>query len=229
MRGIIAASLALITVQTGMVGLAFAEESEASLQFKRDQHVIAPKGEKSEAPYTVQAIGLMGQLTDGRFHPEKSVTRAELATIITRTFKLEERHPVAPEPVSFKDVSSQHRAADAIRLVVSRGIMQGYHEGYFNPEQRVSRAEALAIFAQAYGVYQYDDSIVSAILSNYPDAYQIPAWAKKAVATSLKYGFVDVTPPGKIYPLQPMTRGDMAYVLTQYLDRLHQSEQKTLQ
>src|ERR1044072_10024972 len=106
--------------------------------------------------------------------------------------------------------------------------MQGYRDGFFYPAQKVSRAEALAILAQAYGVYQYDPNTVDTILSNYPDARLIPPWARKAVATSLKNGFVDVDPKAKIRPLQPMTRGDMAYALSQYLNHLRESEQPNL-
>jgi hypothetical protein len=46
--------------------------------------------------------------------------------------------------------------------------------------------------------------------------------------TSLKNGFVDVKPSEKIRPEQPMTRGAMAYVLNQYLNRLDESEQRRL-
>ncbi len=98
--------------------------------------------------------------------------------------------------------------------------MTGYREGEFFPNQRVTRAEALSIFAQAYGVFQFPEEDIETVLSRYPDAGEIPAWAKKAIATALYEGFVNVDPTtNEINPLEPMTRGDMAYVLSQYLAR----------
>jgi len=177
---------------------------------------------------SVQESGLMGGYPDGKFHAERGLTRAELASILNKTFKLSQRDATVKELPAMKDVPENYWAAGDINLAVSRGIMRGYRDGFFHPEHRVSRAEALAILAQAYGVYQFDDLTVTSILSHYPDSGQIPDWARKAMATSLKYGFVDVAPSSKLRPLQPMTRGDMAYALGQYLDRLHKSEQQTL-
>jgi hypothetical protein len=176
----------------------------------------------------VESAGLMGTYADGKFHAEKTVTRAQLASVLVRTFKLNNR-PVKESDVVLKDVPESYWAAKDIETAVSRGLMEGYHNnGYFYPEQQVTRGEAFAIFAQAYGVQQLDVNSVESVLSQYPDAPQIPAWARKAMATSLKNGFVDAEPRGRIRPQQPMTRGDMAFSLSRYLDRLYETEQKML-
>lgn len=205
-----------------------ASTAEAVKQFLRDQAVIAPGGNGASAISKVQEAGLMSPYTDGRFHPERALTRAELATVLVKAFHLGERKVIDAETAPLKDVPSGYWAANDINLVTKLGVMHGYRDGYFYPEQRTTRAEALAILAQAYGVYQYDDQTVDAILSNYPDARQIPAWARKSLATSLKYGFVDVAPKSKIRPLQPMTRGDMAFALSQYLERVKEAAEPNL-
>ena len=128
-----------------------------------------------------------------------------------------------------KDVPSTYWAAPAINTVVRLGVMKGYRDNLFYPNQQVDRAEALAIFAQAYGVQQYDDETVKVILSQYPDASALPDWSRKAMATALKNGFVDVDQSREIRPMQPMTRGDMAYALAQYLYRLNPTEKPALQ
>lgn len=224
-------SLAVLLTVSLVSSAAWAQNlpSQAEQQQQRDQRIEeVPEGNPASAITKVRAAGLMGGYPDGDFHPERTLTRAQLASILNKTFKISERKP-GIHTVATKDVPGSYWAARDIDAVMSRGIMQGYREGFFYPEQRVSRAEALSIFAQAYGVQQFDDNTVLAILSNYPDAEQAPDWSRKALATSLKYGFVDVPPTGNIRPLQPMTRGDMAYALSQYLDRLHESEQKNPQ
>jgi hypothetical protein len=98
--------------------------------------------------------------------------------------------------------------------------MTGYREGRFFPNQRVTRAEAFSILAQAYGVFQFPEDSVAELLSRYPDSDKIPAWARKSVATALYEGFVNVNQTtNQINPLEPMTRGDMAYALNKYLER----------
>ena len=203
-------------------------QSESTLQQEREKEVDIPTGTVDEAIIKVQEVGLMGKYPDGQFHAERSLTRAQLATILVKTFDLESRKVPHLQPSYMKDVPASYWAAGDIKTVVEQGVMEGYRPGYFYPEQKVTRAEALAIFAQAYGVQQYDDNTVQATLSRYPDAAKVPDWAKKAMVTSLKNGFVDVAPSQQIRPMQQMTRGDMAFALSQYLKRLHPSEQETL-
>lgn len=205
-------------------------QAERDLQHEREQRVTPPEGTLDEAIARVKQAGWMGSYPDGQFHAERSLNRAELASILVKAFKLKTREATVANPVPLKDVPASFWAADAINTVVSRGIMEGYHSnGYFYPQQPVDRAEALAIFAQAYGVQQYDDQTVNAVLAQYPDAAQLPDWSRKSIVTGLKNGFVDVKPTENIYPKQPMTRGAMAYVLGQYLNRLDESEHRQLQ
>ncbi len=200
-----------------------------------DTQAVAPAPEPSaeeKAVKNVLSSRLMNGYPDGQFHPEGQLTRAQLASIINKTFRVSERS-IPPEvalrdPQMPSDVPPAHWAYDDVRTVLKHGVMQGYREGYFHPDHPVSRAEALAIFAQAYGVYQYNDATVQDILAEYPDAPQVPEWAKKAMATALRQGFVNARPGEAIRPLQPMTRGDMAYALNEYLVRLYETEKPAL-
>jgi len=166
----------------------------------------------------VVAAGLMSYLTDGQFHPELFISRAELASILVRTFGLDKRAAANQAgTVEVQDVPASYWAFRDIQTVLKTGIMKGYRGNMFFPNQKVTRAEALAIFAQAYGVFQFPDNTVEEILSQYPDAASIPTWARKSLATALNVGFVNTDAQKNINPLQPMTRADMAYALSQYL------------
>ena len=197
---------------------------EGQAQVHRDQRVSVPQSDLEDAIANVRQKGLMNAYPDGQFHQEKSLTRAELATILVKAFKLNSRKTPNPQPVTLTDIPANFWAANDINTVVRQGVMTGYRENRFYPDHSVSRAEAYAIFAQAYGVQQLDDATVNLVLAQYPDASQIPAWARKAMATALKNGFVDTPPQGKLRPNDPMTRGDMALALNQYLIRLGKAE-----
>lgn len=168
----------------------------------------------------VVTTGLMSNLSDGQFHPERFISRAELASILVKAFGLDKRAAANQENViTVKDVPNTNPDFNDIQTVLKTGIMRGYRDNMFFPNQRVTRAEAFAIFAQAYGVFQFPDNTIEAILANYPDVASIPVWARKSLATALNEGFVNTDAQNNINPIQPMTRGDMAYALSKYLER----------
>lgn len=193
----------------------------ALLQFPNLAHAqVQPSTEKASDPVAqVVAAKLMTNYPDGNFYPERLISRAELASIMVKAFQLDKRQATTKENVIITDMRPYHWAFNDIQLVLKTDIMKGYRGNLFFPNQRVTRAEALAIFAQAYGVFQFPDDNVNEILAAYPDAASIPAWARKAIATVVTEGFVNTDAQGNISPLQPMTRRDIAYVLSKYLQR----------
>ncbi|WP_333259101.1 MULTISPECIES: S-layer homology domain-containing protein [unclassified Microcoleus] len=167
----------------------------------------------------VVSAGLMNKDSSGNFNADGLVSRADLAVILVKTFGLERRKTAQKPDRQVPDVPKSYWAYSAIQTALKTGTMSGYRDGMFFPNQRVTRAEALAIFAQAYGVFQFPDASISEILAKYPDAGEIPNWARKSIATALYEGFVNVDlATNKINPLKPMTRGDIAYALSKYLE-----------
>jgi hypothetical protein len=168
----------------------------------------------------VVSAGLMNKDASGNFNAEGIISRADLAVILVKTFGLERRKTAQKPDIELPDVPKSYWAYSAIQTAVKTGTMSGYRNGLFFPNQRVTRAEALAIFAQAYGVFQFPEATIAEILAKYSDAGEIPDWARKSIATSLYEGFVNIElATNKIYPLKPMTRGDIAYALSKYLER----------
>ncbi|MGJ5673187.1 MAG: S-layer homology domain-containing protein [Nostochopsis sp.] len=178
------------------------------------------QAKKSSDPIQmVVAANWMTNYPDNKFHSDRIISRADLASIMVKAFRLEKRQAASKENIVISDVSSSHPAYKDIQTVLKTDIMKGYRGNLFFPNQRVTRAEALAIFAQAYGVFQFPDETVNEILAPHRDASTIPSWARKAIATVVAEAFVNTDTQGNLYPLKPMTRGDMAYVLSKYLQR----------
>ncbi|MEH1892641.1 MAG: S-layer homology domain-containing protein [Nostoc sp.] len=176
-------------------------------------------GIPSDSIQQVTAVKWMTNFSDGKFYSERLVSRAELASIMVKAFGLNKRQAVSKENLAIPDVPASHWAFNDIQTVLKTDIMKGYRGNEFFPNQKVTRAEALAIFAQAYGVFQFPDDAVNEILASHPDEKSIPAWARKAIATVASEGFLNTDAQGNISPLKPVTRGDMAYVLSKYLQR----------
>jgi len=87
------------------------------------------------------ALGYM-KGSDGRFLPDKPITRAEMAAIVDR---LPKSGTVANDDKStFKDTKN-HWADEAIRRVSAYGLMSGSASGLFRPNEPLTRAEAVVI------------------------------------------------------------------------------------
>ncbi len=180
-------------------------------------------GVSSEAIKQVITAKLMSNYSDGNFYPQREISRAELASILVKTFHLDKREAAKQEKsISVPDVPPSYWAFNDIQIVLKTDIMKGYRGNLFFPNQKVTRAEGMAIFAQAYGVFQFGDDSVNEILASYPDAASIPTWARKAIATVVSEGFINTDAQNNISPLRPMTRGDMVYLLSKYLQRQQQ-------
>ncbi|QJD86830.1 S-layer homology domain-containing protein [Cohnella herbarum] len=82
------------------------------------------------------------QGSDGRFMPDKSITRAEMAAIVDRLPK--SGTAAVDAKASFKDTAG-HWAAGAIERVSAAGIMSGSGSGQFRPNDLLTRAEAVVI------------------------------------------------------------------------------------
>ena len=207
--------LGLMTV--GFVG------TGAIAQTSPDPEPIPPRTVPTETEADpierVVAARLMTRDANGDFHAERALTRAQLATILVKTFDLGKRIPERPNATLPNDVPTSHWASDAIQIVLKTNTMRGDTETQFKPNRTMTRAEGFAIFAQAYGVFQYEPETVQSILNQYPDASSLPVWTRQAMATALNEGFVNLGTNKRIRPGETMTRGDIAYALSDYLSR----------
>ncbi|PHJ67768.1 S-layer protein [Nostoc linckia z7] len=203
-------TLSLVALLQNLPAIAQTQVPETTSQTSSDsiQQVIAAKW--------------MTNFSDGNFYPERLLSRAELATIMVKAFRLDKRQGANKENLVIPDVPRSYWAFNDIQTVLKTDIMKGYRGNQFFPNQKVTKAEALAIFAQAYGVFQFSDDVVNEILAAYPDEKSIPSWARKAIATVATEGFLNTDAQNNISPLQPVTRGDIAYVLSKYLQRQKQ-------
>lgn len=183
------------------------------------QETTAPDSNNYEN-HTSQIIqmGLMTNFPDGKFHPERGLNRAELATILVKAFGLDQRNPGQGNNLQLSDVPNNHWAFKNIQLVLQNRILHLDEQGRFFPNQPVTRASGFAAFAQAYGIFYLNDAEISRILNSYSDSDRIPSWARRAIASAIFEELVNIDRNNnRLHPDRLMTRGDMVYALSQYL------------
>ena len=84
---------------------------------------------------------------DGEFKPGNNLTRAEFAALIKRFAKLEETDKENP----FPDLDESHWAYDDILSLNASGLMQGYEDGTYRPENQITRAEVMIVINKILG------------------------------------------------------------------------------
>lgn len=147
---------------------------------------------------------------DRTFKPNLPVSRAEIASMAVNGFNL--RGCGCPSKM-FKDVPADHWANQAINTAVSNGIMDGYPNSMFKPNQPVSRAEAMVALAKGIPC-EMDNCKAESILSKYCDGNKVPAWAKIPVAKAIESGALkDVPNPNEINACKDASRADVASML----------------
>ena len=90
----------------------------------------------------LMGLNIIEGYEDGEFHGERNVTRAEMATIIIKTLKLE----AAPAVEIFDDVALTHWANGYIARAYAEGIIVGDGNGSFRPDATVTYAEVYTMF-----------------------------------------------------------------------------------
>ncbi|MDN4602809.1 S-layer homology domain-containing protein [Paenibacillus sp. F6_3S_P_1C] len=155
---------------------------------------------------TLKAQPYIQGYTDGSFRPERNVTRAEMATLITRilgTSTLEGSH-------EFTDVTSSHWAQAAISAAAQSGSVQGYTDGSFKPDQAITRAE-MAVVLQPL--------LTSNQMTTAPTAFTDvnEHWAQQAVEQLSSAGVVTGYKDGTFRPSQPITRAEAVTMLNKLI------------
>ena len=142
---------------------------------------------------------------NGKFGPENSVTRAQIAQIFYRLLKDQN----VDITVSFTDVSSDAWYAEAVNVLGSLGIVSGVGNGKFMPNRPITRAEFCAIatrFAKA----------TSTVSNPFSDVSE-KDWFYNAVATAASYGWVTGMSDGNFHPNAVINRAQAVTIINRML------------
>ena len=154
--------------------------------------------------------GVMTGMSQTMFSPDTNLTRAQMVQIL---YNLEGRPAVSGS--SFADVSADAWYASAVAWARSTGVVLGYDENTFGPDDTLTRAQAAAILMR-YAAYKGLDTAARGVLS-FPDAGDVPDWAHDAMQWCVAKGLLQGTDTGALLPNGTATRAQIATIMTRYL------------
>lgn len=131
---------------------------------------------------TLTNMGIIKGYTDGSFQPNKSITRAELATIIARFAKLD------VNTKTFSDING-HWAQKNIELAAGNGWINGYEDGTFRPNNNITRAETFAMINRVLDrqTESVSDLLPTSDMNMWSDNMNENAWYYKDVQEATNY------------------------------------------
>ena len=113
----------------------------------------------------LKTLGLFIGDDQGNYNPDATITRAEFCAVVVRARGRENAALMIKTPTKYPDVTAKHEWAwGYIHVADSLGIVKGYPDNTFKPDQPVTQAEALTMLLRAIG---YTDSLIGDWPTNY--------------------------------------------------------------
>ncbi len=151
---------------------------------------------------------------DKNFEPNKLITRASMATLISRAFDMQ---PETQGIRKFNDVSNGNEIAVDIDKAVRLGFMKGYSKNTFRPLENIPRYQVLVALATGLGLKPSQNA--DQALQKLKGSENLPDWAKEQVAAAYEAKLI-VNRPGfedSLMPNKSATRGEVAAMIHQAL------------
>jgi uncharacterized lipoprotein YddW (UPF0748 family) len=98
------------------------------------------------------AAGIVRGVTEDTYEPDRSVSRAEMASLVARLFENATTSPLPTGPMPFRDVSSSNVHRDAIARLVAAEITAGVTPIRYRPAQPVRRDQMASFVMRATSV-----------------------------------------------------------------------------
>lgn len=181
--------------------------------------------------------GLVSGYPNGTYGPLQPATRAQVASILVKALGLSTNTPNVTEPpavteppnvteppavteslsvtesptvteISFYDVPADHWAYPAIWGMVQAGVMTGYPDGSFSPDQMITRAEAAALAGRLAAAAPGPSS-------NQIELPDVPAehWAFSQIQSALERGSMTLRWNDRFEPQAVLNRGELARLI----------------
>ncbi|WEK54977.1 MAG: S-layer homology domain-containing protein [Candidatus Cohnella colombiensis] len=190
-------------VQTIESKAAEAKEANAAMDFADAQGHWAEK----TIDIFVQ-LNLINGYKDGTFRPNSPITRAEFATILNRAFHIQGGSNTS---VVLKDIDATWAKDDIENLVVA-GVINGYTDGTFKPNQTITREEMTVMLSRIVNLNSLEKDTAKGHFSDLSDAYAV-----EEIQVAAQAGIVSGKGDGRFDPKSDATRAEALQMILNVL------------
>ncbi|GGD91556.1 S-layer homology domain-containing protein [Paenibacillus nasutitermitis] len=162
---------------------------------------------------------VIGGIGNDQFNPDQDITRAEFAAIVVRGLGL----PLNNGAAAFSDVGTSDWSSSAINTAYSYQLINGFEDGTFRPNDRITREQAMVIIAKAMMITELNAKLSvhapDLMLRSYTDAADASNWALTSIADVLQAGIVSGRSSTILAPQANITRAEVAAVMERLLQK----------
>lgn len=151
-------------------------------------------------------VGLIEGYPDGSFRPDRTLTRAELATLLVRAKGLK-LPSAASQP--FKDVKADFWGTKYIEVAKKEGLVKGYPDGTYRPNNKINKAEGIAILARFENL-----NVASEVFEKPYWDMEANHWASKYVQAAKEAGMLTFVDRNYLNPADGLPRAEAVEMLS---------------
>ncbi|MNZ48116.1 Endoglucanase precursor [compost metagenome] len=154
----------------------------------------------------------------GRFNPKGNVTRAEFATFLGRALGLDQSAQVP----SLSDIQDGAYYAGYVAALNKLGIITGYTDGTFRPNQTVTREQITVMLMRAYALVSGSNlgQISGSEQASFNDLNTASGYAVDSIKAAKALGIINGLGENKFQPTATSTREQVAAMIILFLEKL---------
>lgn len=184
-------------------------------EMKRSYWDVSPGDWFFEPVQELMDRGVLDYGKDGNFGPSEPLTRSQATALLARTCGLEPEAEMDNDP--FCDVTINVPHAGYIYAAKRAGLISGYGDGRFCPDNTISRQEFAVLVDAAVGKNDMEESGEVCPVTFWDEGCIAP-WAREAVARGVVCGLWRGTGDEGFAPQGIITRTEAAVVLVRLLE-----------
>lgn len=150
--------------------------------------------------------GILNGTGDGKFEPDRYITRAEFVCALIKALKLN----TAGADVSFTDVSAGDWFMPYVAKAVTQGFVKGFEDGSFKPNDFVTREQMAVMVSNALKLTDGGET-------SFSDNADISEWASDSVGKMYRKGYISGS-NNEFRPLDSATRAEVSKILSLILN-----------
>lgn len=150
--------------------------------------------------------------SDGTIRPDNYITRAEIAVILAKTLKLEINNTNVNAFKDYKIIPEW--SLSYVNQLNEKGIINGYEDGTFKPNNKVTRAELVTMVMKTF-----EQKSIANKKFIFFDSRLIPEWANGYIAAGIETGIIKGYTDNTFKPLNKIKRAEVFAIIARCIEQ----------
>ncbi len=194
--------------------VAFKETGSGVIKYKNPFTDVKSTDWFYEAAMYAYSKGLIKGISATTFEPNTATSRAMILAILYQM----ENKPAVEGNVELSAAITGKWYSNAIMWAAQNGIIKGYGNGEFGPDDKITREQIVTVLYQ-YAVYKGYKTAALADLSGYTDSSSVSEWARAAMQWAVAEGLINGIGNSSLAPGGTATRAEITVLIYRFIEK----------